>query len=843
MRFRGFVFLFFLSAAFLFSQEGGDNWFQGKPIRDIVFSGLKNISQSELDGLMNPFKGRLFDDNIFWELTGRLYALEYFDRIEPSTHRANAAGSEVIIRFTVVERPVISRINFIGNSGLRRTELSDVITTKVNDIHNNAKIRVDIEAIINKYIEKGYPNAAVTVSETQTGENSIILNFHITEGDRISISRIEFQGNTRFTNNALRGQLSLKARSLLNDGAFQEAKLIADREAITKYYRDRGFIEAFVRDVTRTYDTDDRGTNLILTFMIEEGHEFRFGGITFEGNVIFTTEQLERLVTSRVGDIVNLTRVSMDMQRVADLYYENGYIFNSIVNSTELNHQTFFANYKITIVERSRAYIENIIVLGNNKTRPYVILREIPLEPGDVFSKTKVMEAMRNLYNLQFFSMIIPDTLQGSAENLMDLVFTVEEQPTTDVQFGLTFSGSADPDSFPISALVKWNDRNLAGTGNELGAEINTSVIDTSTFALNYLHRWALGLPLSLGVDMTANYTNRLAPMNNQSPIFHGNEPYAYPDGFNSYQEYINRNKVPTRDFLMDYQQWYLSIGLSTGYRWSTMFGIFGISGGVRFGVIRNSYDSDMFRPFDPALRAGNNTWTPRNSLWMALSLDQRDIFYDPSRGYYIYERLGYYGLFNNEREHYMRSDTKLQYFYTLFNFPITENWNFKGVLAFHTGLSLLFNQPFRNSGNPIPVMEDANKLAIDGMFVGRGWGSEYQKKGLLMVDNWIELRFPLVQGILAFDLFIDSAAIETKQGFYFGSDDDGNANFTLENFRFSLGGGIRFTLPQFPLRLSLVKRFKIEDSKVNWVGGALFSNRNRPSSGLDLVLSFVLSY
>ena len=817
-----------------------DEWYQGKPIRDIVFSGLKNISQSELEALINPYRGKIFDDNIFWEIQGKLYALEYFDRIEPSTHRSNAAGSEVIVRFTVTERPVIGRINFVGNSGIRRNELSDVITSKIGDIYNQAKIRIDTEAVLNKYIEKGYPNATVSVSENFTSDSSVTLVFHITESEKISISKIEFQGNSRFSTNTLRGQLSLKAKSLLNDGAFQEAKLLADREAITKYYKDRGYIEASVRDVTRTYTQDDKGTNLVLTFMIDEGYEFRFGGITFEGNVIFTTDQLSRLINSKTGDIVNMTRVENDLQRVADLYFENGYIFNSIMRQANTNHATNILSYHIIIVERSRAYIENIIILGNSKTRNHVIIREIPMEPGDIFSKAKIMDAMRNLYNLQYFSMIIPDTLPGSSENLMDLVFTLEEQPTTDIQFGLTFSGSADPDTFPISGLVKWNDRNLAGTGNELGVEINSSVVDSSSMSVNYLHRWVLGLPLSLGIDLSANYSRRFAAMNNQAPFFNGDEVgVAFPDGFFSYEEYYNSFRRPPREYLMEYNQWYLSLGFSSGYRWSTFMGIFGLSGGMRFGIINNSYDAEIYRPFDPVLRNGNNTWMPKNSMWLAVSLDQRDIFYDPSRGFYLYDRIGLYGILENEREHYIRNDVKLQFFHTLFNIPVTEKWNFKCVFAIHGGISTIFMQPGRDN----ITVEDPNMLAVDGMFVGRGWSSAYGDKGYLLLDSWVELRFPVVRGILAFDLFFDAAGVESERGYYFGVNTSGEQNFTHENLLFSYGGGFRFTMPQFPIRLSLVKCFTIKDGQVIWVPGAIFGNKDKPHLGMDLVMSFVMSY
>jgi outer membrane protein insertion porin family len=826
-----------MAAVYGFSQQSRDDeWYQGRPINDIVFTGLRNISQSELEALINPYRGRIFDDYVFWEIQGKLYALEYFDRIDPSIEAA--VGNEVIIRLAVVERPVVGRINFSGNSGLRRTELMDVIRTRVSDIFNQAKVRIDVEAIRNRYIEKGYPDVTVQPIETRGADSTITLTFNITEGEKISIRRIEFQGNTRFTANALRRQLSLKAKSLLNDGAFQEAKLLADIEAVTKYYHDRGFIEAVVRDVTRTYETDDKGSNMILTFLIDEGDIFTFGGVTFEGNIIFNSEQLGRLVQSRVGDTVNESRLETDLQRVADLYYENGYIFNSIIRIPEKNHETNVLSYTISIVERSRAYIEEIIIRGNDKTRTDVILREIPLEPGDVFSRTKVMDAMRNLYNLQFFSVIIPEPTQGSAENLMDLIFIVEEQPTTDVQFGVTFSGSTET-TFPLSGMISFNDRNLLGTGNQLGLELTSSIVETTTFSVNYLHRWIFGLPLSGGIDFTANYASRLATMDNLSPTFRGDELYAYPDGFYSYQEYINNNKLPPRDYLMDYRQLYISLGFSTGYRWSTFLGILSLNGGIRTGIVMNAYD-DLYRPFDPVLRERNNEWTPMNSFWTSLSLDQRDIFYDPSRGYFLYGRAGIYGIFDQELEQYTRTDLKAEYFLTLFNLPVTERWSFKSVLGLHTGLSLINKQAGRNL-----MIEDANKLAVDGMFTGRGWSNEFRNKGLLLWENWVELRFPAVPGILALDLFFDFAGVESTQGYYFGEGPppDRKPNFTIENFRFSYGGGLRFTMPQFPIRLSLAKRFSFKDGKFAWEPGALFGNSSNPAMGVDLVVSFVLSY
>jgi outer membrane protein insertion porin family len=843
--------LFFcLAIVVVFAQtaRSGDEWYQGKIIKNIVFSGLRHVKLAELEGLMEPYKGRQFDDSLFLEIQGKLYALEYFDLISPSVEHADYTGTEITIRFLVTERPIVSRINFFGNTGLRRTELLELISIKNNDVINNAKIAIDELAISNKYLELGYPDVKIS-SETQPAPNSTItLNFYITEGDKISIAGFRFEGNAIFSTRTLRSQLSLKAKSLINKGAFQESKLIADIASLTQYYHDRGYIDAEVVDVTREIEKDSKGNNnMTLTFRISEGRIYTFGGVTFEGNLIFSTAQLSALIRSKMGETINSRRLEADLQNVSDLYYENGYIFNTINREEIKNTVEGVVAYHITIVERGRAHIENIIIRGNEKTKTEVILREIPLEPGDVFSKTKVMEGLRNLMNLQFFTMVTPETPFGSEDSLMDLVFVVDEQPTTDLQFGLTFSGSTDPESFPVSGLIKWNDRNFQGTGNQFGADLNIS-FDTASLSVNYNQRWMFGLPFSGGFDFTAQWSKRLAATDNRG-YFNGDEIYAFPDGFDRRDEYESAFKLPPREFLMDYNQWYLSLGFSTGYRWSTFLGILSIGGGIRTGLILNDYDDGIYRPFDPALRERHNEWTPKTSLWTSVSLDQRDLYYDPSKGYYAYERFGLYGIFGKdfngrdmEREYYLRNDIKTEYYLTLFNIPVTEKWNFKTVLALHSGLSVIFKQPGRDQKSLTPKIEEVNQLAVDGMFTGRGWNAEYRNKGLLLWDNWVELRIPVIPGILAWDFFFDAAGVESVQGYYFGKNNEGKPNFTIDNMRFSFGAGLRFTMPQFPLRFSLAKRFRTIDGVFTWEKGSIFGNDD-PASGIDPVISFAISY
>ena len=828
---RGFLLAsLILVVSFTSAQEA--EWYQGKPIRNILFEGLQHVKASDLDGIIEPFIGRPFSDDLFWELQGRLYALEYFELINPNAVPADAAGEAVILRFIVVERPVVSRINFLGNRHLRRSDLLDAISIKTNDVANQLRLRIDEQALIALYMEKGYPDIQVR-SELQSQDNATVsVTFYIVEGEKITIDAFKFDGNNTFSDRALRGQLSLKAKSLFNDGAFQESKLIADRNAITQYYHDRGYIDAEVLDVTREIRKDDKGANLLtLTFRVYEGRIYTFGGVTFEGNRIFTTKQLSDQVYSRVGDTVNARRIEADLQRVADLYYENGYIFNTINREEVRNPDTGSVAFHIFIVERGRAHIENIIIRGNDKTKDQVILREIPLEPGDIFPKAKVMDGLRNLYNLQFFSNVIPDTPPGSTDSLMDLVIHVEEQPTTDLQFGVTFSGSSDPDAFPVSGLLRYNDRNFLGYGNMVSAELNASP-DTQTLTFGYTHRWIFGLPLSGSVDLTLYHTQRRAFMDNVAPFFNGDEEYAFPDGFSSFDEYVAASKSPTSEYLMNYDQWSVSMGFSTGYRWSTFLGNLGLGGGFRTGWVMNDYDEKLFRPFDPVLRDRNKDFIPALSLWTSLSLDQRDIYYDPGKGYYLIQRLGLYGILPPpiEREHYMKSETKGEYFHTILSIPITENYTFNAVLGVHTGISFIFPQ---SPGRALEI-EYANMLSVDGMFIGRGWTDKRTDRGLALWENWVELRFPILPGMLAFDLFFDAAASKDTP-------EDLFTHFAPDDMVYSFGFGPRFSIPQFPFRFLFTKGFTTGSQGFTWKKGIIGATDD-PASGLDFVISFAIS-
>ena len=182
------------------------------------------------------------------------------------------------------------------------------------------------------------------------------------------------------------------------------------------YYRRRGYVDAVVSDIRRqsVKSEKDGSFRLTLTFVVTEGKQYTFAGLSFEGNTLHDTAKLTSLIKSKTGDIIDYQRLVEDQMRVSDLYFGDGYIFNGFKLTEDRNETYGSIAYTLRIEERPQAKIEDIIFRGNSKTEEFVLRRLVPLESGDVFSKPKVMEGLRNLYNTQFFSSIVPEYEQGS---------------------------------------------------------------------------------------------------------------------------------------------------------------------------------------------------------------------------------------------------------------------------------------------------------------------------------------------------------------------------------------------------------------------------------------------
>ena len=794
-------FMLILFALNCFAQEP-DGWYNGKPVLDIKFKGLQNIGTSELDEIFKSYKKQPFSDELYWEILQKIYALDYFTDIVIKAIPADDKRQYVFLEFTVKEKPAVKNIIFTGNNNIRKADLLSAIKLKTGDIFNEVNIKNAERALKDFYIEKGFAKAEITSTTTEDKEkNNINVEFFIKEGKKSVITKILFEGNSKFPEKALKKVLVSKEARLVQKGLFREDALQADKSAIKLLYGEHGYIDAHVETIKKDIDTesDPQKDQITLTYVIMEGEQFTYTGVDFQGNYIFSSEELSKKFKLKKGDIFNLKKFEIGFGDVANLYFENGYTSNYIDKKENRNTSTKEVGYTIIILEHERSHVENIIIKGNTKTKEHVILREILLKEGDVYSKTKLINSFRNLANLRYFSTVLPDVLKGSEPDLVDVVINVEEQSTAGIQFGITFSGSPDPDTFPMSVFAQWEEKNLLGTGRELSASVNAAS-DTQSLILGFTENWLLGKPLSVGFEFSIAHKNLYAYQDIDYPFNNVPSPHISLEEF-------NKNPSLSDAFKMKYDRLEFGIGMNSGYRWFPKFAVITLRGGVNFGIVKNFYNSMLYRPAEEKIRNQQERWGLSNSLKIKLSVDDRDITYDPSKGWFLSQEITFFGLFPKiEDEYFFQSDSKGEFYITLLDYPATDIWNLKFVLGFYSGFS--FQIPLDKK----PIGFD-RMLYIDGAFKGRGWiGMGIQGAGTVMQNNWIEFRWPLAHGILSFDFFFDAVAVK--------KDLNDLKTLNINDYYFSFGPGLRFSIPQFPLRLLLANTFRSQDGKPVWGNG-----------------------
>ncbi len=797
---RNFLFaLLFLSLFSLSLSAQTDEWYIDQPVTQYEVNGLVSVSEQELEGILQPSLEQPFTTELYNKIISSLYGLEFFDLVTIVAERDRRYENGVLLNITVQERRSIRSITFTGNKKKRKGALSDEILLQTGDIITERDADLATTSLLSFYRTEGYPNATVESAVVNVPGNLVDVNFTITEGDQLVIGEITIRGNTIVTEKKLKREMTTKQKGAFRKGNLDEAVFQDDLLKIAYYYRERGYVDAKVSEVTRetAYDAKKKRNVINLTLLIDEGELWYYGGIKFTGNVVYPVGSLEREISLKPGEVLNLTELNSDVNQIREKYYENGYLFNQIELIEKKNEEEKSISYTVDIKEGGKAHLEKISIVGNSKTKDYVILREMPLEPGEVFSREKLQQGLQSLYGTQYFSSVEPDVQQGSAPGLMELTLNVEEGKTATIGGGLSYSPGPD---FPLSLQLNWQEKNFLGYGQTLGVQGTVNPTEQSV-SLSFAEPRLLKTRWYLGADFS--FSHKFIDFVSQD--LDGNK---LPDPYLSQASYDSVGFYVPEENLMNYDYYNLSLGLSTGYTWvKSLFNYatkLQLTGGYRTGFDRINYDVNAFSPLSSTIRENQGKFLLNDYIWFKGIIDSRDFPSDPTRGFVLSETFTIGGIFPSHSRDYLKTVSRFAFAVPLVDWDVTDNYNLKVVFFFQTALSNLWNKPNKQNR---PIDPTLDGFYIDGIFTAPGWSTQTDATDLW--DTRAEIRIPFLPRFLSFDIFLNMIGLwRSKEAF---------KAMQIQDYRFSFGLGPRLALPQFPIGLYFVKIFSVdEDGSVN---------------------------
>ncbi len=409
----------------------------GMIVRRVEVRGLQAISEAYIRRVVKtreeqPFSRRQVEEDVRELLRSRKFLAAF-------ATTAVEEGQAVVV-YNVQEKPTLAMVELIGNKRFTDAQLYEV-TPAAGAVMDRYEINRARDDIVQKYKQKGYYYVDVQIDERALETESRLV-YRITEGPRVKVRHIRYEGNRTLSPRRLGSRIETKTYIwIFRTGALDEDQAERDALALLKLYRDEGFLDARV-GYRLDFDPVERA-DVDLVFVIEEGPRYRIREIACEGNSVFSDDRLRAAMNLAPGRIARDEVLQEDMKRVRDLYGEIGYVTVAVNTRYDFLDEPGVVRLRYILDEGSQSRFGRITIRGNRQTKDEVIRRELRFYPGELFNTVEARKAEQRLRETGLFRPegieIVPlEELDGLREALV----TVEETETT--QFLVGFGVSTD---------------------------------------------------------------------------------------------------------------------------------------------------------------------------------------------------------------------------------------------------------------------------------------------------------------------------------------------------------------------------------------------------------------
>ncbi len=595
-------------------------------VREIQVVGNRRVEPETVRSYLRFTVGDAYSEARVNQSITALFATGLFSDV-----RIERNGGTVVVN--VAENPVINQVAFEGNKQVERATLETEVQLKPRSVFTRAKAQADVQRILDVYRRQGRFSATVEPKIIELDHGRVNLVFEINEGGATKVKSIQFVGNRHFQDSQLRDIVTTTQESwfdFLKGTAFYDPdRLNLDRELLRQYYLKNGFAD--IRVVAADVHLDRDGSGFFITFVLEEGEPYVFGDVRIESKIPgVDTSGLSSYIITRTSGTFNAAEIDKSVEQLTLALTERGHTFARVRPRADRDSIGRVIALTYVIDEGPRIYVERINIIGNLRTRDYVIRREFRLAEGDAYNPLLVDTAKKRLQNLGLFKGVDIKRRPGSAEDRVVLDVTVVEQPTGEISFGAGYSTQEG-----IIGDIGFTERNFMGKGQflrlKLGGSLERLQIDLSFTEPRFMDR-----NLAAGFDLFYRVTQK-----------YDFQPFEHTRAGGTV-----RLGAPLSEYL-----W-----LNTNYTLSY--------------DEMSDVDPDASRAIRDLLPPGENSfeyWT--SSVGTSLTYDRRNHTKTPTSGYYLNAGVDFAGVGGDVQ--YVRFQGEARYYY-----PITERITFVGRVA-----------------------------------------------------------------------------------------------------------------------------------------------------------------
>ena len=422
---------------------------------------------------------------------------------------AEEDGEDVRLIYEVVNRHILSApVEIEGEDRFTHHHVRQLIGLEPGDYVDDAVLGLRSLKVKDEYQGKHYPDIEVTwkIATDKDKDGSAHVTVIVDEGKKVKVAGVVFTGNEVFSQYEL-GRL-MKRPAWWNPcwwmrrQKFDEDQIFTGRVLVRERYRNEGYLDVAVSDVA--YDRNEEG-DILLKVDVREGRQFKINKILLSGVDKFPESAIRKVLKLEAGDLASSLKMIANVNAVRDFYGSRGYIdtgVRRVLKPNADNPDTL--DLIIKIEEGKLCFIRRIDIEGNTRTRDKVIRRELLVDPGDIYNEVTVRASERRLSNLGYFSSVRSFPTATPLDDQRNLTFEVEEQRTGQFMMGAGFSSIDKATVFmEVSQgnfdLLNWPSFTGGGQKLKLSGQLGSSRRD---FLISFTEPWFLNRKLRFGFEL-----------------------------------------------------------------------------------------------------------------------------------------------------------------------------------------------------------------------------------------------------------------------------------------------------------------------------------------------------
>jgi len=306
----------------------------------------------------------------------------------------------LMFELTPGPRTLVGSLEITGSAGRARTELLDRLGLATGRPYQRDELNTRIERYIAERRKAGYYDAKLTVTPMLADEDRTVnLAVNVDTGPHV---RLVFHGD------ALPQSVRDELVPVEREGSVDEDLLEDSTNRIEDYLRAQGY-----RDAAAPHSREETGRELLVTFEVRRGPEYRVDRVEVSGNASVPLADFEQAMKMRDGAPFSDSKLDADQGMIEDLYRRRGFVDARARSAAEPQPTTAGTAFvplrvRIVITEGPQTVVSDVRIRGNASVPEATLKQNLGTQPGRPYVETQLV-LDRELIQQQYANLGYPD--------------------------------------------------------------------------------------------------------------------------------------------------------------------------------------------------------------------------------------------------------------------------------------------------------------------------------------------------------------------------------------------------------------------------------------------------